>query len=108
MSLVIESQSFPCIDYVKKLIVHKHIKIEQYDTFSKMSFRNRYVILGANGIQSLTIPVQGGREQKTSIKEVKIDLTTNWNTKHWKSILSAYSKAPYFEFYAGGVKELLF
>jgi hypothetical protein len=108
MSLVIENQLFPCIDYMKKLIESKYVKIEQCESFQKMSFRNRYVISGANGIQSLTIPIKGGREQKTSIKQVEIDNISDWRTKHWRSLLSAYSKAPYFEFYGGELKEMLF
>lgn len=108
MTLVIECQPFPCVDYIKKLIEIKHIKIEQYESFQKMSFRNRYIVSGANGLQSLTIPVEGGREQKTLIKEVRIDNSTDWKTKHWRSLLSAYSKAPFFEFYSSELKEMIF
>lgn len=108
MSLVIEVQCFPCINYMKKLIIAKHVKIEQYESFQKMSFRNRFVISGSNGIQNLTIPVVGGREQKSPIKEVRIDYSTDWKSKHWKSLLSVYSKAPFFEFYGFSVKEILF
>jgi hypothetical protein len=45
-----------------------------------MSFRNRYVISGANNTLSLSIPIAGGREQKTLIKEVRIYNVTNWHT----------------------------
>ncbi len=108
MSLVIDSQSFPCIYYIKRLTEYKHIKIEEYENFQKMSFMNRYIISGANGIQNLTIPIAGGREQKKLIKDVKIDNSKNWQTKHWRSLLSAYSKAPYFDFYSQDIKGLIF
>ncbi|MDB5245964.1 MAG: hypothetical protein JWQ40_358 [Segetibacter sp.] len=108
MSLVIENQLFPCVDYIKKVIKTKYVKLEQCESFQKMSFRNRYIIAGANGITSLTIPVAGGREQKQLIKEVQIDYTTNWNTIHWRSICSAYSKAPFFDYYASDIKNLIF
>lgn len=108
MSLVIENQSFPCIDYMKKSIVSKHIKIEQYENFQKMSFRNRYIVSGANGLLSLTIPVKGGRDQKVAIKDVVINNEIDWKSIHWKGLLSSYSKAPYFEFYVADLKELLF
>lgn len=108
MSLVIECQCFPCVGYIEKLIRHKYIKIEQCESFQKMSFRNRYIILGANGIQNLTVPVVGGREQKTLIKEVRIDNSTDWQTKHWRSLLSAYSKAPFFNYYYQGIKDLIY
>lgn len=108
MPLVVECQLFPCIYYIKKLIESKHIKIEVYENFQKMSFRNRYIIAGANGIQNLTVPVLGGREQKSLIKEVRVDNSTNWKTKHWRGLLSAYSKAPFFEYYASEIKSLVF
>ncbi len=108
MILVVENQSFPSIDYIRKLKENKDIRIEKYEHFQKMSFRNRYVIATANGITGLTIPVKGGREQKTIITEVEIDNSTNWRTKHWRSILSAYNKAPFFDFYASKVNSWLF
>src|SRR3954454_23722404 len=107
MPLVIDLQTFPCINYIRKLILEKHIKLDKYESFQKMSFRNRYVIAGANGIQSLTIPLVGGREQKKLIREVCIDNTTDWKTKHWGSLLSAYSKAPFFEYYSQEIKNLI-
>ena len=108
MFLVIESQSFPCIGYVKKLSTFKHVKIEAYESFQKISFRNRYVISGANNAISLSIPIAGGREQKTLIKDVRIDNATDWQTRHWRTLLSAYNKAPFFDFYSLDVKNLIF
>ena len=87
---------------------HKYNKIEKYDYFKKMSFRNRYIIAGANGIQNLTVPVAGGREQKALMKDITIDNSIRWQTKHWRSLVSAYNKAPFFEFYSEAVKSLLF
>lgn len=108
MSLVIDSQLFPCINYIRKLILYKHVKIEIYESFQKMSFRNRYIISGANNTISLSIPIAGGREQKTPIKDVRINHLTGWQTIHWRTLLTAYSKAPFFEFYSEDVKRLIF
>lgn len=108
MSFIIDCQLFPCICYMENLIRNKYIKIEKYDNFKKMSFRNRCVIAGANGVQNLTVPVVGGREQRALMKDVRIDNSTNWQTKHWRSLVSAYNKAPFFEFYFEDVKALLF
>lgn len=73
-----------------------------------MSFRNRYIISGANNTISLSIPIAGGREQKTLIKDVRINNVMDWQTTHWRTLLSAYSKAPFFEFYSRDVKSLIF
>jgi len=108
MILSIDNQLFPCIDYIKKLDEYRYVEIFKYDWFRKRSFVNRYVIAGANGLTNLTIPIQGGREQKSLISEVRIDNSANWQTKHWRSITSAYSKAPFFDYYSAEVKSLIY
>jgi len=108
MVYTIESQLFPCVDYFKNAIQGAHINIEQCEFFQKGSFRNRYVIAGANGLSFLTIPVSGGREQKTLIKEVKIDYSVNWSEKHFRSIRSSYNNSPFYQYYEDEVKDLLF
>jgi hypothetical protein len=108
VTLIIDNQPFPCICYIKELIKYEHIKIEKYDTFQKMTFRNRYIISGANGVMNLTIPLKGGREQKTLMKDVRIDNSMNWRIKHLRSLTSAYSNAPYFEFYYQDLQKLIF
>jgi hypothetical protein len=71
----------------------------QYD---KNGWRNRNRIKTPNGPQWLTIPVisSGVIENKTAIKDIRIDWTKNWSRKHWATIKQAYNKAPYFNQYA--------
>jgi hypothetical protein len=73
-----------------------------------MSFNNRYVVLGANGLVNLTVPIAGGREQKKLITEIEIDHSTDWQKRHWRTIVSGYSKAPFFEHYLEDVKAMIF
>lgn len=108
MSLLVENQLFPSVNYFKNLSICKNLLIELCESYQKMSFRNRYVIYGANGLIHLSVPVAGGREQKKIITEVEIDFADNWHVKHWRAILSSYSKAPFFDYYATAVKGLIF
>ena len=108
MSVIIENQLFPCIDYIKKVSSCKNIKIELYDYFKKMSFRNRFVISGANGLNSLTIPIAGGREQKTLMQKIIIDKSEDWQKHHWRSLVSAYGSSPFFEHYQSSIQSLIF
>ncbi len=64
-----------------------------------MSFRNRTLIAGSNGIIALSVPLVGGRDQKIPPRDIRIDNSRNWRSQHWKSIQSAYSRSPWFEFY---------
>jgi len=105
---IIDSQIFPTIDYFKIISQNKYVKIDECDKFRKMSFSNRYVIAGANGLITLTAPVVGGREQKALMKDIKVDDTTNWRTSHWRSIVSSYNSSPYFDYYRAEVEKMLF
>ena len=83
---------------MSKFFLDDTIVIEAYENFQKQSFRNRCEILSANGKLSLFVPVIKGKDQKTPIREVEIDYTTNWQKQHLKSIESAYNASPFFEF----------
>ena len=71
----------------------------QYD---KHGWRNRNQIKTAQGKQWLTIPVHssGVVENSTPIRQVQIDWSKAWNKAHWKSLESAYGRAPFFHKYA--------
>jgi hypothetical protein len=64
-----------------------------------MSFRNRCLIAGAQGIISLSVPLQQGRNQQLPMNEVRISDTEQWQSRHFKSIRSAYNRSPFFDFY---------
>ena len=99
MSLIIELHYFPSIIWYKRLIENSHIKIDPYEHFQKMSFRNRCMIDGANGPMILSIPITGGRNSRQPLNEIEIDFKTRWQDIHWRSIYSAYNRSPWFEFY---------
>lgn len=64
-----------------------------------MSFRNRCRIVGAEGVINLSIPLVQGRDQKALMKDVRISTAQSWQSQHWKTIVSCYSRSPWFEFY---------
>jgi len=64
-----------------------------------MSFRNRCRIAGAEGVIDLSIPLVRGRDQKALMKDVRISAAQPWQSQHWKTIVSCYSRSPWFEFY---------
>ncbi len=97
--VLIELQYMPSIEYFTVLHLHKNIEIEVCENFIKQSYRNRAHILSSNKINQLSIPVIGGNS-KQNIKEIKMDNDQRWMDVHWRGIVSAYGKAPYFEFYA--------
>ncbi len=107
-SLLIENQLFPVVSYFKMLVKYQNLIIEVCESYQKMSFRNRYVILGSNGLINLSIPIKGGRQQKLIFSEVEIDYSENWQIKHWRGLISSYSNSPYFEYYENRLKTIIF
>ena len=71
-----------------------------------MSFRNRCLVAGGNGIQALTVPINGGREQRAVYRDVRIDEQADWRKRHWRTLFSAYGKAPFFEHYGADLETL--
>ncbi|MEO0105979.1 MAG: WbqC family protein [candidate division WOR-3 bacterium] len=67
--------------------------------FVKGHHHNRNRIKGPNGLVWLTVPVFHRFGQK--ILEVRIDNKIKWRENHLKSIISCYSRAPFFKDYIG-------
>jgi len=57
------------------------------------------MILGGNGPIQLIVPVVKGRGPKILIKDLKISYDTDWQRNHWRTIFSAFSSSPFFEYY---------
>ncbi|HEV3327302.1 MAG TPA: WbqC family protein [Puia sp.] len=99
MTLVIDIQYFTTSILYKNLYKFSNIIFDQYETYQKMGFRNRCQVAGAEGIINLSIPLAGGRDQKVLVKDVRISNRQPWAAQHWKTIVSCYSRSPWFEFY---------
>ena len=78
--------------------------IEKNSHYSRQTFRNRYVIMGANGPLPLTIPVENKKGEKTLDKDVRIAYHTHWQSNHWHSLISAYNSSPFFQFYSDEIE----
>ena len=73
---------------------------EMEDNFQKQTYRNRCYIYAANGKLLLNIPIiHNKKERHQKTKDVKIENSSPWQKLHFKSIQSAYSSSPFFEFY---------
>ncbi|RYZ54350.1 MAG: hypothetical protein EOP49_05380 [Sphingobacteriales bacterium] len=101
MSFVISSVlPFPNIAWWSAAMQATEVVWDTSEYFEKMSFRNRYVLAGGNGLIKLSIPLAKGRDQKTRMCDVSISNDTPWQRQHWRTLVSAYSRSPFFEHYA--------
>jgi hypothetical protein len=97
---------FGAISYYKALAQHELVVFDNTAAFSKMSFKNRMVIATAQGPLHLSIPIEGGRDQKTPMNEIKIANDSPWRSQHFKAISINYKRAPYFEYYVDSLNAL--
>ncbi len=104
--MLTDLQYFGTISYIKALSKAQNICFNSEEHFVKMGFINRTIIASAQGPLNLTIPIVGGRDQKNKLKDIQIDNSTKWQNQHIKSIQSCYKRAPFFEYYEQGIKEI--
>lgn len=106
MDILLHPTYFPSISNFVGLVRARAITFEVCDNFQKQTYRNRTYIYGANGKLQLNIPVIHSQHDRKLYRDVKIANQTNWQNLHWKSLLSAYSTSPFFEFYQDDLQSL--
>ena len=87
------------INYYSKLFRAERAIIEVHDNYQKQSYRNRCMIVGANGPMSLSIPIEKPAGLKSKMKDIRIADHGNWQHLHWNAIISAYNSTPFFDYY---------
>jgi hypothetical protein len=88
---------FDMIGLVDEFIIYDEVQ------FTKNDWRNRNKIKTINGTQWITIPVYHKTLHQT-ISETEIS-DKKWGYKHWNTLTTNYSKAPYFKMYAPVLEE---
>lgn len=96
---IIDLQYLPSINWFGQYLKHDQVWIERHENFVKSTGRNRCAIAGANGLQLLSIPLQGGRDHHRLYTGLNISYKADWQSNHWQSIISAYGSTPYYEHY---------
>ena len=97
--VLLSTAYFPPVQYFSIINGCRSVLIERHENYTKQTYRNRTVILSANGVMPLVIPVKRLRGAKTIISEVRADNSCQWQKLHRISIESAYRSSPYFDYY---------
>ncbi len=97
MKVLLSSAYWPNLHYMHYVLKSDSIYIEQHEHYGKQSYRNRCVILSANGPLNLSIPILKSKEE--SISKIEISNRENLRNNHWRAICSAYNNSPYFEYF---------
>lgn len=90
------------ISYYTALYRHGGAVIEQHDAYIKQTYRNRCTIVGAQGVQVLTVPIEKPAPRML-MRDIRISDHGNWRHLHRSAIASAYGSSPFYEYYADDI-----
>ncbi|MEQ9216802.1 MAG: WbqC family protein [Cyclobacteriaceae bacterium] len=96
-TVVIEPHYLGNLEYFVTLINARELIFEVQDHFVKQTYRNRCYIHSPAGKHMLIVPVS--YDNRTRMKDVKIDYSQSWLRDHWGAFYSSYGKAPFFDFF---------
>ena len=100
MDILLSSTYLAPVQYYTKLLQCKgNAYIEAYDSYTKQTYRNRCVIVDANGPLALTIPTEKTAEGKCLMRDIRISDHGNWRHRHWNALEAAYRHTPFFLYY---------
>jgi hypothetical protein len=104
--VLLPSYTAPPATYFARLLSAQTVVIYDDEIYRKQSPRNHFEILTSNGRLMITFPVQKPWRNRR-LREVKLDRNQKWISNHWKSIRTAYGKAPFFEIYADMFEDVI-
>jgi len=105
--IILHPTYFPTIAHFVAIANADGVTFEKHDNFQKQSYRNRMQIYGANGLLKLSLPVAHAKKgEKIKYTDTQILNVEDWQTQHWRSIVSAYKSSPFFEYYQDDIKPI--
>jgi len=107
MPAIFSCAYFPNVAYMAKWISAGKAYIEKHESFVRQTYRSRCKILGANGVITLNIPVKGSRNN-IPVTSILIDNSQRWQMRQWRSVTSAYGKAPFFAHFEDRIRPFFF
>lgn len=107
MTALIEVHYLPSIAYFSALSGAQAVMLESQEHYIKQTYRNRCRIKAAQGETQLVVPITA-KHGKVLIKDVRLDFSQKWLNNHWRTVQSAYGRAPFFEYYSDDLHDTLF
>lgn len=100
MTCILPSAYLAPIDHYAILHQSNRCLTEVCDHYAKQTYRNRCLIAAPDGPQALTIPIEKPATPKAPMRDIRISDHGNWRHMHWIALQTAYSRTPFFEYYA--------
>ena len=90
-------------------ILPSTVYMEACENYQKQSYRNRCHFYAGNGLQTLSFPIihVDGTHNNIPVREVRVDYSVDWVTRHERAIVSAYRTSAYFDYYCDELFSIL-
>lgn len=75
--------------------------------YTTKDWRNRNTVKSPSGPVWLTVPVLSKGRRGQLVCDALIDIDSSWQEKHFKTLVSCYSKAPFFRQHVGLIEDIL-
>lgn len=98
-TVLLPSLYLPPAEIFRQLEDADELVIAEDEFWEKQTLRSRCMILGANGVQTLSIPVQHTGGQRKPVKDVTISYNEAWVRVHKGAIFSAYNTSSFFTYF---------
>lgn len=98
---------FGNLAYFKLILEAEELWIDDHEIYLKQTFRNRMQILAANGPLGLSVPIVSPKGSELHSDDIKISYDDPWQSKHIKTIRSAYKSSPFYDEYAEEINQLI-
>ena len=85
--------------YRRFLATPAAVPIEVMESFPTQTYRTRCPITTPDGPLTLSVPVKRA-DSKQLTRDVEISYQQKWQHQHWITLISAYKRTPYFDYYA--------
>ena len=106
-ALLLPTAYLPPVAYMACLAQNTDFTIEVYETYPKQTLRNRAIIMTANGLRDLTVPVSRPDGNHTVTARMAVDNSRPWARTHLRTLDASYSASPYYFYYRDDIERTL-
>ena len=101
---IVQSSYIPWKGYFDLIRHADHFILYDDAQFTRRDWRSRNRIKTKDGLQWLSIPVEVRGRRTQRVRDARI-ADPSWARRHWKSLASAYARAPHFPAYRDAIEE---
>lgn len=104
---LLSSFYFGSVEHYRLLARHPRIILDIGEHYVRQSYRTRTGIVGPNGAQDLSVPIEHQHGRKAHMREIRLSWAETWPAQHVHAIRSAYGQTPWFIHYIDDIEAVV-